>query len=64
LICRNQIRPADAEDVAMPFDPEPEIRSLGEKRPNVSIVLVLLIVLATVVALVAILILYGLIGSR
>jgi len=48
----------------MPFDPEPEIRSLGEKRPNVSIVLVLLIVLATVVALVAILILYGLIGSR
>lgn len=50
----------------MRFDPpsEPEIRSLGEKRASLSIVLVIFIVLAGVISLVAILIAYGLIGSH
>jgi hypothetical protein len=66
LICRNEIQPVDAENVTMRFDPpsEPEIRSLGEKRASLSIVLVIFIVLAGVIALVAILIAYGLIGSH
>jgi hypothetical protein len=50
----------------MRLDPpsEPQIRSLGEKRASLSIVLVIFIVLAGVIALVAILIAYGLIGSH
>jgi len=64
LICRNEIQPVDAENIIMRFDPEPEIRSLGEKRASLSIVLVIFIVLAGVISLVAILIAYGLIGSH
>ncbi len=50
----------------MRLDPpsEPQIRSLDEKRASLSIVLVIFIVLAGVIALVAILIAYGLIGSH
>ena len=66
LICRNEIRAVGAENVAMRLDSpsEPQIRSLGEKRASLSIVLVIFIVLAGVIALVAILIAYGLIGSH
>jgi len=64
LICRNEIQPVGADNVIMRFDPEPEIRSLGEKRASLSIVLVIFIVLAGVISLVAILIAYGLIGSH
>jgi hypothetical protein len=64
LICRNQILPAGADNVVMRLDPEPEIRNLGEKRPSLSIVLAIFIVLAGVIAVVAILIAYGLIGSH
>lgn len=66
LICRNEIQPMAAQNVSMRLDPpsEPDTRSLGEKRASLSIVLVIFIVLAGVIALVAILIAYGLIGSR
>jgi hypothetical protein len=64
LICRNQIRPAGAENVTMRLDPEPGIRNLGERRPSLSMVLAIFIVLAGVIAVVAILIAYGLMGSR
>ena len=64
LICRNEIGRPGAKNVAMNLDPstQPAIDSVGQKRPCLSTLLAVFIVLAGIVVLVAILMAYGLIG--
>jgi hypothetical protein len=64
LICRNEIRLTAAKNAAMRADPssEPEIDGLGHKRGSLSTILATFIVLVGIVAMVAILIAYGLMG--
>lgn len=65
LICRNEIRRIGDKNVTMSFDPssEPAVNSLGQKRPSLGTILATLIVLAGIVAIVAMVLAYGLIGT-
>jgi hypothetical protein len=63
LICRNEILRSAAKNNTMSFDPSSDPESLGQKRPSLGTILSMFIVLAGIIAVIAILIAYGLVGT-
>jgi hypothetical protein len=61
LICRNAFTRPGMDNGSMSF--EPKLNSVGQRRPSLGMVACLLIVLAGVIAVVGILIAYGLVGT-
>jgi len=64
LICRNEIRCNAGKNTAM-FDPPsgPEIYGVGQRRASLGTIVAICIVLAGIVAVIAIIIAYGFMGT-
>jgi hypothetical protein len=65
LICRNRFPRLGAYNPFVSFDPapKPELNGLGQRRASLGMVVCMFIVLAGVIAVVGVLIAYGLMGT-